>query len=147
MQWYYANSGQRQGPVSDEEFQKLARDGVIKPDTLVWKSGMPDWRPYSGVSAMPEATDGAQGAADTEVCAVSGKRYPRREMVQYEGKWISAEHRDEYFQRLREGVVQPGQFNYAGFGLRFVSKIVDGILLGVVSVAIWPICAFSSPVA
>jgi uncharacterized RDD family membrane protein YckC len=136
MQWYYAAGGQRQGPVSEDDFQKLARDGVIKPDTLVWKSGMADWRPYAAVVAAPPSPGGAPGDPDTEVCAVSGKRYPRREMVQYEGKWISAEHRDEFFQRLREGVAQPGQYNYAGFGIRFAAKFVDGILLGVTSVAV-----------
>src|SRR5207248_1376069 len=66
----------------------------------------------------------------TEVCAVSGKRYPRREMIQYEGKWISAEHRDAYFQRLREGVAQPGEgavpgpFGYGGFWVRFAARFI-----------------------
>jgi uncharacterized RDD family membrane protein YckC len=79
---------------------------------------------------------------DTEVCAVSGKRFPRREMINYEGKWISAEHRDAYFQRLREGVVQPGEsevpgpFGYGGFWRRFAARFVDGMLLGVVGMLI-----------
>src|SRR6185369_3663637 len=73
----------------------------------------------------------------TEVCAVSGKRYPKREMIQYEGRWISAEHRDEYFQRLREGValpgvaVVPGPFGYGGFWRRFLARFIDGIITGV----------------
>jgi len=136
MQWYYSTDGQRQGPVSKEDFEKLVRDGVIRANTLVWTSGMADWRPYASLSANPPPAGGPQGDSDTEVCAVSGKRYPRREMVQYEGKWISAEHRDEYFQRLREGVVQPGEFNYGGFGLRFVAKFIDGILLFLGGVAV-----------
>jgi|CZKI01.1.fsa_nt_gi uncharacterized RDD family membrane protein YckC len=136
MQWYYANDGQRQGPVSQEDFERLVRDGVIRENTLVWTSGMPDWRPYASVAGSPAPADGPQVDADTAICAVSGKRYPKREMVQYEGKWISAEHRDEYFQRLREGVAQPGQFEYGGFGLRFVAKFIDGIVLFLAGLAV-----------
>jgi uncharacterized RDD family membrane protein YckC len=70
---------------------------------------------------------------------VSGKTYPVREMIRYEGKWISAEHRDAYFQRMREGVVQPGvsavpgPYGYGGFWRRFCAAFLDGIILGVVN--------------
>jgi uncharacterized RDD family membrane protein YckC len=130
MQWYYANDGQRQGPVSQEQFEQLARNGVIKADTLVWCQGMANWQPYA--TAVPGSTAGAAPSVEgTEVCAVSGKRYPKREMIQYEGRWISAEHRDEFFQRLREGVTLPKEFAYGGFWLRFCAKFIDGILLGI----------------
>jgi uncharacterized RDD family membrane protein YckC len=49
-------------------------------------------------------------------------------MVPYEGKFISAEHKEQFFQRLREGVQQPGQMVYAGFWLRFLAKLIDGIV-------------------
>lgn len=134
MPWYYANSGQeRQGPVTDPEFEKLVSDGLIRPDTMVWREGMAQWQAYSAV-AGGAATPGAGEA--TEMCAVSGKRYPRREMIQYEGKWISAEHRDQFFQRLREGVGTAGQLVYAGFWQRFLAKFVDGIALYVIGIPI-----------
>lgn len=138
MQWYYSNKGQRLGPVSQAEFDQLVRDGVIGGDTLVWRDGMAEWRPYSMV--VPGGAPPVD--PDTEVCAVSGKRYPRREMVQYEGRWISAEHRDAFFERLREGIPQPGQFRYAGFWIRFVAKFVDGIIIGIVSAGINMLVAF-----
>jgi uncharacterized RDD family membrane protein YckC len=138
MQWYYSNKGQRMGPVSQSEFDQLVHDGVILADTLVWKEGMADWRPYSGVAPA----GGSPLAPDTEICAVSGKRYPRREMVQYEGKWISAEHRDEYFERIREGIPQPGQFVYAGFWLRFCAKFIDGLVIWIISTGINMLVAF-----
>jgi uncharacterized RDD family membrane protein YckC len=138
MQWYYSNKGQRLGPVSQAEFDQRVHDGVITAETLVWRDGMPEWRPYSSV--FPGG--GTPAAPDTQICAVSGKRYPTREMVQYEGKWISAEHRDEYFQRLREGIPQPGQFIYAGFWVRFVAKFLDAIIIGVISAGINMLVAF-----
>lgn len=139
MQWYYSNKGQRLGPVSQVEFEQLVHDGVITADTLVWRDGMPDWRPYSTVGGGSAATD---SDPETAICAVSGKRYPKREMVQYDGKWISAEHRDQYFQRLREGIPQPGNFVYGGFWIRFVARFLDGIIIGVLGVGLNMIVAF-----
>lgn len=133
MQWYYAINGQRQGPVIETEFERLVREGIIGPDTLVWRQGMPDWVPYIQVappaSSATAVVAGGEATDDTAVCAVSGKRYPKREMIQYEGKWVSAEHRDAFFQRIREGVAQPNEFRFAGFWIRFVAKLIDGFAL------------------
>lgn len=143
MQWYYAVGDQRQGPVEHAEFERLVSSGTIRSDTLVWRQGMTEWQAYSAVvgAAAVGAGGGAGPLVDdgTEVCAVSGKRYPRREMINYEGKWIGAEHRDAYFQRLREGVAQPGEgpvpgpYGYGGFWRRFLAKFVDGIALWLVT--------------
>lgn len=141
MEWYYAVGGQRVGPVAPAEFEALVRNGVIKTDTLVWRQGMANWQAYGTLAgAAGAAVDAGAAAAGiddgTEVCAVSGKRYPRREMIQFEGKWISAEHRDGYFQRMREGVGQPGQMLYGGFWLRLLAKILDGIIVNVVCMVV-----------
>ncbi len=136
MQWYYAIGEQRHGPVEQSEFDRLVAEGTIKSDTLVWRQGMATWQTHAAVMGGGAGTPGVDDG--TEVCAVSGKRYPRREMVNYEGKWISAEHRDAYFQRMREGIAQPsdggmpGAFGYGGFWRRFVAKFVDGLLVSVV---------------
>lgn len=135
MQWYYSVNGERRGPVAQAEFEKLVTDGVVKAETLVWYQGMGDWQPYSKVAGgVGAGVAQSAGATDdgTEVCAVSGKRYPRREMINFEGKWISAEHRDTYFQRQREGVVQQGDFVYANVLPRFCAKFLDGLILGIV---------------
>ncbi|HEY9248208.1 MAG TPA: RDD family protein [Rariglobus sp.] len=131
--------GQRLGPVSQAEFEQLASAGTITADTLVWRDGMADWRPYA--EAVP-AAEGRPPEDDSAVCAVSGRRYPKREMVEYQGQWVSAEHRDEFFQRIREGVTQPGQLDYASFGRRFVAKLIDGIILFVVGMVNNAVCAF-----
>lgn len=141
MQWYYALNGQRLGPVPQAELERLVATGVVTSQTLVWTQGMAEWQPYATVSGGSAAA-GAPAVDDgTEMCVVSGKRYPRREMINFEGKWISAEHRDEFFQRKREGVAQalaggesavPGPFGYGGFWRRFVAVIVDSIITGVV---------------
>jgi uncharacterized RDD family membrane protein YckC len=139
MQWYYAVGDQRQGPVEQAEFERLVATGIIRDDTLVWRQGMAQWQPYSTVqaSSAPRVDDG------TEVCAVSGKRYPRREMINYEGKWISGEHRDAFFQRMREGIALPtdgavpGPYGYGGFWRRLVAFWLDGMIQGVVLLPIY----------
>jgi len=142
MNWYYSINGQRQGPVTQAEFERLVSTSVITEQTLVWKEGMAEWKPYANLAAgnaggsggAGGATTGGAAADDTAECVVSGKRFPKREMIQYEGKWVSAAHRDEFFQRLRQGMgtgdgAIPGPFGYGGFWRRFFAKFVDGIAL------------------
>jgi uncharacterized RDD family membrane protein YckC len=50
MVWYYVKDGARQGPVEEGELSRLAGQGAVRPDTLVWSEGMSDWRPYSTVT-------------------------------------------------------------------------------------------------
>ncbi len=66
MDWYYADGGQQKGPVSDEQFQNLVRDGVVKPDTLVWHEGMANWQRH-----------GASGGGGASPAAASEQRAPQ----------------------------------------------------------------------
>jgi uncharacterized RDD family membrane protein YckC len=79
MQWYYANKGQRVGPVSQAEFEQLVSDGVITGETLVWRDRMPDWRPYSSVAGVPPALPGTSAA---------GTGYAADTPFHYGGFWI-----------------------------------------------------------
>jgi uncharacterized RDD family membrane protein YckC len=147
MQWYYANNDQRLGPVSEAEFNKLVADGVIVSTTLVWNATMTNWMPYAQIAPTSSALAAAATAPapDTEVCAVSGKRYPKREMIQYEGRWIGAEHRDAFFQRQREGLnALPTEMHYAGFWIRFVAKFIDGIAVWLLNLPVSFLMGFGS---
>ena len=42
--WYYVGHYGQLGPLTFEQVTELARDGVISPDTFVWRPGMGDWR-------------------------------------------------------------------------------------------------------
>ena len=138
MSWHYAVGGQQKGPVSDDEFNGLVSAGTVQPDTLVWQQGWPDWRPYRSVLAggVAAAVPVTASDADTAVCAVSGRRMPKSEMLEFEGRWVSAEHKEEFFQRLREGVNLPRDVVYASFGRRFAAKFIDGLIVGVVNMVV-----------
>ena len=47
-EWYYAEGNrQRVGPLPGENIIELHRSGRIGLDTLVWRDGMPQWRPLA----------------------------------------------------------------------------------------------------
>ena len=56
-QWYYAQQGQRKGPVSDEQLRQLASVGELNPTDLVWKNGMASWGPASEVEGLFASED------------------------------------------------------------------------------------------
>lgn len=40
MQWWYGIKGQQQGPVEEEELRRMAREGLLSPDDLVWNPSL-----------------------------------------------------------------------------------------------------------
>lgn len=42
MQWHYSKQGQQFGPIDEEELRRLAKQGAIQPDDLVWNSTLGD---------------------------------------------------------------------------------------------------------
>lgn len=131
MSWYYVLHGQRQGPVSQADFEQLVADGVVTSETLVSLDAMATWQPYAVVRPVSPAGD-----EGTEICVMSGRRCSRNQMIQYEGQWISAEHRDAFFERLSEGVRQPlvgefrmpGPYGYGGFWRRAGALVIDVVI-------------------
>ena len=43
--WYYTSEGKQMEPVTTAELKQLAASGMLKPTDMVWKEGMPKWRP------------------------------------------------------------------------------------------------------
>ena len=51
-EWFYSVGDTRQGPVTEDELQRLAADGTLKPADLVWKDGMADWAEARTIEAL-----------------------------------------------------------------------------------------------
>ena len=51
-QWYYAQQGQRQGPVAEDQLKQLAASGQLKPTDKVWKQGMAAWTQASEIEGL-----------------------------------------------------------------------------------------------
>lgn len=78
MNWYYTIDGRSQGPLTENGLKRLAREGTISGDTLVWHQGLEEWEPMSKLK--PEiAEQAAKGAVahPPEVKAASNPPPPQ----------------------------------------------------------------------
>ena len=123
MTWYYAAQGQQIGPVDETAFQELVASGTIQPTTLVWNSEMPSWKPLAEVGSA---------AGPTSFCSECGAKFPTDEMIQFGTSRVCANCKDRFAQKLREGVSLGVARHYAGFWIRFLARVIDGILFGIV---------------
>lgn len=131
MQWYYEGSQKSVGPISEEEFHALIKDGTINNSTLVWNSTMTDWKKYGELNG-PSAENTGRA---TSICAECGRSFLREDMIKYGDSWVCAECKPVFIQKIKEGVTVK-QMDYAGFWIRFGASIIDGIITGVVNLLI-----------
>lgn len=116
MNWYYAESGQQVGPVTDEQLGEMVRSGRINDDTLVWHEGMTDWAAYgqvkpasplspSGQAPEAAATWPAVQVPTTATCAECGNSFPLTEMIHHGNTYICANCKPIFMQKLSEGLI------------------------------------------
>lgn len=53
MWWYIDGAGQQRGPIDPAECSHLIASGKIKPDTLLWSEGWPEWKAAQLVFPFP----------------------------------------------------------------------------------------------
>lgn len=104
MAWYYAKDGQRCGPVSDPDFDRLTATGEIRPETLVWREGMAAWQPWSGVRINAETAPPILAAVPSTggTCCECGRGFPTEELVPILGQPVCAACKPLHLQRLQE---------------------------------------------
>jgi hypothetical protein len=101
-QWYIARDGQKAGPYTEEELQKMSSRGDLHGDELVWREGMATWQAahlvlgqFFSASAHPAPRSAAAPARAAEVELLdeddrmpSLRREPRPQ-PQFPGRLIS----------------------------------------------------------
>ena len=141
MNWHYVEQGQQIGPVTDAQLASLFQTGAVNADTLVWRDGLPDWIPFRDAKLdatappanvpPPLAAENSPNAEEV-VCAGCGQIFPVAETIRYRNAHVCAACKPVFLQKLSEGAkVDTGELNYAGFGIRFAAKFVDGLILGI----------------
>jgi len=113
MNWFYVDAGQQAGPVPDEQLDELVRNGKVRGDTLIWREGLANWQPYS--QARPEGIQPAPPPPPPMVGGVPPGAPPPAGVA--------------------PGMAMPGAvygLDYAGFWIRFMAKIIDGLIVGVI---------------
>ena len=139
MEWYYAIEKQQMGPVSDSEFGDLVRKGTITSNTLVWNRTMTDWAPYGQVAGKPQDTRAGNtkaGGPRLLHCSECGRAFPENEMINYNNVWVCAACKPVFIQKIKEGVELGITMDYAGFWIRVVAAIIDGLALSVIEMII-----------
>jgi uncharacterized RDD family membrane protein YckC len=66
-------------------------------------------------------------------CFQCGKSFDVNNMLRYEGQWICLACKPDFFQKLKEGLSLPGRYQYGGFWIRFVAKVLDSFILSTLS--------------
>jgi len=133
VNWYYADGGRQVGPIEETALDELVRSGLVRDDTLVWREGMPNWQPHGTVRApKPPAPMPAQLIPDTAYCSECGRPFPAAQLVPIGNASVCAQCKPVFLQRIREGGQSLGVRRYAGFWIRFVARVLDGVILGVV---------------
>jgi uncharacterized RDD family membrane protein YckC len=120
MNWFYAEGSQQKGPVSEYDLAGLVRQGIVKPEMLIWREGLPDWQPLS--QARPDLV------ASSDAPVLGGIAVPEQS-------------KDLMVQQMREGALMPGGvlsnpygLRYAGFWIRVAAWIIDYIVMMIVVV-------------
>lgn len=133
MEWYYADGGTRLGPLEDAQFEALRASGKIRPETLVWNAGMADWQRLDTVNPpLPVHAGFPIGT----FCTQCGRQFGASELIPYGAARVCAGCKEVFFQRLREqgpaATLQFGMRRYGGFWMRFLARVVDGLILTVI---------------
>jgi uncharacterized RDD family membrane protein YckC len=118
MNWYYAEGDRQVGPIEEQELLTLVDRGRITAETLVWRNGMPNWQPFGSIGDIPRS-------------------------VQFEPP-----SREPFFlpEKVEEGVVA-APVVYAGFWIRFVAAVLDGVILVILSIFIAAVLALGAGAA
>jgi len=72
-------------------------------------------------------------SSETLYCAECGRPSTAAELARFGSLLICSSCKNNYAQKLREGAAQPATARYAGFWIRVVGALIDGIILGVVA--------------
>ncbi|MET0263695.1 MAG: RDD family protein [Rariglobus sp.] len=117
MQWYYANDGQRLGPVTHTELERLVQAGTITSETLLWKQGMNEWQTLNDIRAKSPALIGGGPPPPPLPDRVVGAAEPAFEPAPAVRRTPSL--------HLDEAPEKPPVLVYAGFWRRTGAAFVD----------------------
>jgi len=85
---------------------------------------------------MPSVPGQPQPPVPAHFCSECGQPWPPEELARFGDRFICANCKIAYAQKLREGVASTATFAYAGFWIRFVASLLDGVILFVAGMVV-----------
>lgn len=121
--WFYVDSENQRHQATEEQLQSHAASGVVKPETLVWTEGMPQWQPLAQVlpglfqrsMAMPPPLP--SGPPPMPMCAHD---------VDYEIHGNEMQIVEVELDPGETVIAEAGGMNYMEDGIVFETKMGDG---------------------
>lgn len=120
---YYEMNGQRNGPVSDEEFYSYVSSGAVGPQNLVWVKGMADWIAASDAFPHYFPAFSPEGQAATQETVTVNHEAPLRENV------IAAPPGAELATLPTSSAGRSLKLQIASPWLRLAALILDGLII------------------
>lgn len=78
-EWHYTQNGQpAEAPVNNVQLKQLAVSGLLKPEDLVWKEGMPNWAPAGSIKGLFDSTKPASGEVPASSPAPAASSRPSK---------------------------------------------------------------------
>lgn len=142
--WYIIFNGQQTGPLSESELHNYG----LSPDSMVWKSGMPDWQRASTIPELAEALAACRANENSPKYGAGASR-GAQQSGQYRGQYPPCEPNGNYMQQSDKSKVVTGilALLLGGIGIQYfyLGKIGGGfltILLSLVTCGTWELITF-----
>jgi len=139
VDWHYAENGRQVGPITEEQLLHLANTGAVTPDTLIWRAGMPEWKPFRTAGpGVPPPLKPVLTATQSH-CNSCGRLFAAGDLAMFGETAICTDCKPAWVQQFRQGMVTtvPGMYRYAGFWIRVVAQLIDGVITGTVVGAVF----------
>lgn len=167
-QWFYAQQGRQLGPVPLDTIRQMLATGALQPTDLVWRDGMSGWLPAHSVPELappaPQQPQQPYGYPQQQP-GYGQQPYPQQPQQPYGapqqgypqqpygqpqapyGYQAPGYPQQPGYGQVPVNYYTPTRPPYSGFWLRFVAIIIDGIILGILSIPIYLIAIFGMGVS
>jgi uncharacterized RDD family membrane protein YckC len=146
MGWYYFKDDEKIGPISKEQIDILIQNGIITSETKIWNDKTQSWKLFEEVADDIEEIEDTPTVFTEEVnreeiedksksiasilCDGCGLNFPDDVMIEVGDKKLCKNCKQDYLKGIREGLNFSKVLPYGSFFVRFVAKIIDGIIIG-----------------
>ena len=118
VQYFYDDNGKPAGPVPLAEIQAKIAAGIIKPDTLVWKAGLPNWVAAKDLAEIAPLFAGGAPTAAPVVSDCKGKVLLSDDFKQVDDSWKVAPEKATVEDHKLKVKADPGGFYGFSYGGR-----------------------------
>jgi len=120
--WFYAEKGERRGPVDAEKLKEAVREGRLAGSDLVWREGLDDWLQVAAVSGLLGGDATKPSGVAPQWADIDQDVEPPATYTSYYGFYCSSD------QKLYQGLCAGLAHRY-GISVVVVRAIVGGLVL------------------